>query len=44
LLAEESLQQPNIATAEWLWVLDPVDGTSNFAHGLPLCAVSLGDS
>lgn len=24
------------------WVLDPVDGTANFAHGLPLCAVSLG--
>jgi myo-inositol-1(or 4)-monophosphatase len=23
------------------WTLDPVDGTSNFAHGLPLCAVSL---
>lgn len=23
------------------WVLDPIDGTSNFAHGLPLCAVSL---
>jgi myo-inositol-1(or 4)-monophosphatase len=41
LLAEESAQQPDIATAEWLWVLDPVDGTSNFAHGLPLCAVSL---
>ncbi|MGH3669814.1 MAG: inositol monophosphatase family protein [Pseudonocardiaceae bacterium] len=23
------------------WVLDPVDGTINFLHGLPLCAVSL---
>jgi myo-inositol-1(or 4)-monophosphatase len=23
------------------WVLDPVDGTINFIHGLPLCAVSL---
>jgi myo-inositol-1(or 4)-monophosphatase len=41
LLAEESAQQPDIDTAEWLWVLDPIDGTSNFAHGLPLCAVSL---
>jgi myo-inositol-1(or 4)-monophosphatase len=41
LLAEESPQQPDIATAEWLWVLDPIDGTSNFAHGLPLCSVSL---
>jgi myo-inositol-1(or 4)-monophosphatase len=41
LLAEESRRQPNIDTAEWLWVLDPIDGTSNFVHGLPLCAVSL---
>ncbi|MDM4141539.1 MULTISPECIES: inositol monophosphatase family protein [Mycobacterium] len=41
LLAEESEQQPDIESSEWLWVLDPIDGTSNFAHGLPLCAVSL---
>lgn len=25
-----------------LWVLDPIDGTANFLHRLPLCAVSLG--
>jgi myo-inositol-1(or 4)-monophosphatase len=24
-----------------VWTLDPVDGTSNFAHNIPLCAVSL---
>ncbi|WP_184816464.1 inositol monophosphatase family protein [Actinophytocola algeriensis] len=24
-----------------MWTLDPVDGTSNFAHDLPLCAASL---
>jgi myo-inositol-1(or 4)-monophosphatase len=41
LLAEESVEQPDIGASEWLWVLDPIDGTSNFAHGLPLCAVSL---
>ena len=23
------------------WALDPVDGTANFVHGIPLCAVSL---
>jgi myo-inositol-1(or 4)-monophosphatase len=27
--------------AEWTWTIDPIDGTSNFAHGIPLCAVSL---
>ena len=26
---------------EYVWTLDPIDGTSNYAHGLPLCAVSL---
>jgi myo-inositol-1(or 4)-monophosphatase len=25
----------------WLWTLDPIDGTSNYAHGIPLCATSL---
>jgi myo-inositol-1(or 4)-monophosphatase len=25
-----------------VWVLDPVDGTVNFVHGSPLCAISLG--
>ncbi|MEV6348172.1 inositol monophosphatase family protein [Actinoplanes sp. NPDC051851] len=27
---------------ELTWALDPVDGTVNFIHGSPLCAVSLG--
>src|SRR5215216_7780494 len=26
---------------ELLWLLDPIDGTVNFLHGFPLCAVSL---
>lgn len=28
-------------TGDLLWVLDPIDGTVNFVHGLPLVAVSL---
>lgn len=24
------------------WIIDPVDGTTNFANGLPLCCVSIG--
>ncbi len=28
--------------AEWLWVIDPVDGTANFVNGFPLFAVSIG--
>ncbi|HET8592104.1 MAG TPA: inositol monophosphatase, partial [Solirubrobacterales bacterium] len=27
--------------AESMWVLDPIDGTVNFANGSPLCAISL---
>jgi myo-inositol-1(or 4)-monophosphatase len=27
--------------AGWVWTLDPIDGTSNYAHGIPLCATSL---
>lgn len=26
---------------ELIWTLDPIDGTANFARGLPLCGVSL---
>ena len=28
--------------ADWLWVLDPLDGTTNFLNGLPVYAVSVG--
>jgi myo-inositol-1(or 4)-monophosphatase len=27
---------------EWCWIIDPIDGTTNFARGLPLWGVSLG--
>lgn len=30
------------ADAEDLWVIDPLDGTTNFAHGIPHFAVSIG--
>ncbi|MFA5793150.1 MAG: inositol monophosphatase family protein [Candidatus Gracilibacteria bacterium] len=26
---------------EYKWIIDPIDGTSNFAHGLPLFAISI---
>ncbi|WP_274531752.1 inositol monophosphatase family protein [Micromonospora hortensis] len=29
-------------STELMWALDPVDGTVNFVHGSPLCAISLG--
>ncbi|MEU4762627.1 inositol monophosphatase [Actinosynnema sp. NPDC023794] len=27
--------------SEYVWLLDPIDGTANFVHGIPLCAVQL---
>lgn len=29
-------------SSEYLWVIDPLDGTTNFAHGLPIFSVSIG--
>ena len=40
-LGEEGTTSATLDGDQDVWTLDPVDGTSNFAHGLPLCAVSL---
>jgi myo-inositol-1(or 4)-monophosphatase len=40
IFAEESAGD-RLPDAEWLWLIDPVDGTTNFAHGLPLFCVNL---
>ncbi len=29
-------------TSNYKWIIDPIDGTVNFAHGIPICAVSIG--
>ena len=31
-----------IMDSEYKWIIDPIDGTVNFANGLPLCCVSIG--
>lgn len=28
--------------SEYKWIIDPIDGTVNYAHGIPLCCVSIG--
>ncbi len=28
--------------AEYKWIIDPIDGTVNFVHGIPICCVSIG--
>jgi len=42
ILAEESGRRPSTDGAPYLWVIDPLDGTTNFAHGLPIWSVSIG--
>jgi myo-inositol-1(or 4)-monophosphatase len=33
--------RPIAVTARYCWVLDPIDGTNNYAAGIPICAISL---
>lgn len=40
VLGEEFGRMDN--TSEYKWVIDPIDGTINFAHGLPIFAISIG--
>ncbi len=42
LLGEESGYSDTAASAARLWVVDPLDGTTNYAHGFPIYAVSIG--
>ncbi len=40
ILSEES--PPQKGRSEYRWIIDPLDGTINFAHGLPMSSVSIG--
>lgn len=40
ILAEEG--GATNSNSEYLWVVDPLDGTTNFAHNLPIFSVSIG--
>lgn len=41
VLGEEGGLQGN-KESEFVWVIDPIDGTTNFVKGIPHCAVSIG--
>ncbi len=41
ILAEESGRSHGAANSEYVWIIDPLDGTTNFIHGLPFYAVSI---
>jgi len=40
IISEETNQR--LSEAEWVWIVDPLDGTTNFAHGLPIYGVNIG--
>jgi len=39
VLAEEAGEL--VMDSEYKWIIDPIDGTVNFAHGIPLCSVAI---
>ena len=47
ILAEEAATAPGgagsgaIRAAEWLWIVDPLDGTTNYLHGFPAFSASI---
>jgi myo-inositol-1(or 4)-monophosphatase len=42
ILAEESGREHGAKHSEYTWIIDPLDGTTNFLHGFPVYAVSIG--
>ena len=41
ILAEESGNAHGARDSEFVWIIDPLDGTTNFIHGLPTYCVSI---
>ncbi|MEO8861201.1 MAG: inositol monophosphatase family protein [Ginsengibacter sp.] len=40
IVSEETAEK--ITESEYKWIIDPIDGTVNFANGIPICCVSIG--
>ncbi len=41
ILAEESGSEHGAKDSEFVWIIDPLDGTTNFIHGFPVYCVSI---
>ncbi|MBL8334859.1 MAG: inositol monophosphatase [Rubrivivax sp.] len=41
ILAEETGREHGNRSSEFTWIIDPLDGTTNFLHGFPVYAVSI---
>jgi len=42
ILAEESGTEKGAKNSEYVWIIDPLDGTTNFIHGFPVYCISIG--
>lgn len=40
IVSEESAEIES--ASDYKWIIDPIDGTVNFANGIPICCVSIG--
>jgi len=40
IISEEEGSEEN--NSDYKWIIDPIDGTVNFAHHIPICCVSIG--
>lgn len=41
VLAEETANEATASSSPYCWIFDPLDGTTNYAHGLPIFCASL---
>lgn len=41
ILAEESGRKHGAKHSDFLWIIDPLDGTTNFIHGFPVYCISI---
>lgn len=41
IVAEESGSEHGAKDSEYVWIIDPLDGTTNFIHGFPVYCVSI---
>jgi myo-inositol-1(or 4)-monophosphatase len=41
IMAEESGSEQGAKDSEFVWIIDPLDGTTNFIHGFPFYCVSI---
>ncbi|MBW7833708.1 MAG: inositol monophosphatase [Simplicispira suum] len=41
IIAEESGSEHGAKDSEYVWIIDPLDGTTNFIHGFPVYCVSI---